>query len=183
MPRMHVNLKIEDQKFQLSVLDPFFHRSYNQAWLTAERNPKLVHGHHWRETDVHIDFARALDQAVLACSGLSKKIALGAYPEIKSIIVHISRNDVIFMLELNNSKTPNDILLKYTWDQNAQLIEPNNFKALEKIGINATSLENLHTDLTQCSFGRLGLVARCMRLMSQKQQNHLRGTAPNSQIA
>lgn len=185
MPRKHVNLKIEDQKFQLSVLDPFFHRSYNQAWLPSARNPELKAGVDWRETDLPLDLTRAMDQAVLACSTLSKKIAIGAYREVKSIIVHISRNDVTFMLELNDSTVSNDVLLQYTWDMNSKLIEPTNFEDLLKLGLPASCAQNLRDDLTQTSFGRLGLVARCLRLMARKPYgaNHRTMPSKNTQTA
>lgn len=183
MPRKHIHLKIEDTKFQLSVLDPYFHRSYNQAWIPSDRNPQLVAGDEWKQTDLPFDLTRAMDQAVLACSTLSKKIAVGAYPQVKSIIVHISRNDVTYMLELNDGSTANDLLLQYTWDKNAQLIEPENFNELSKLGLSLNCQHNLKTDLTQSSFGRLGLVARCLRLMantpyidSLKAENRISGS-------
>ena len=168
MPRKHVNLKIGANKFQLSVLDPFFHRSYCQAWTPSERSPVLVAGETWRDTDLPLDLTRAMDQAVLACSTLSKRLALGSYSQIKSIIAHISRNDVTFMLELNDGSTQNEILLQFTWDQNAQLVAPTNFQDLEKLGLSPSCIQSLEADLTQSSFGRLGLVARCLRLMSTK---------------
>jgi hypothetical protein len=171
MPRKHVNLKIGKNKFQLSVLDPFFHRSYNQAWTPSERNPLLVAGEEWKATDLPLDLTRAMDQAVLACSTLSKKIALDSYPQIKAIIIHISRNDVTYMLELNDDSTKNETLLQYTWDQNAQLVPPDNFKDLGKLGLSPSCQKNLEEDLTQCSFGRLGLFARFIRLMSTKSHN------------
>lgn len=168
MPRKHVNLKIGEHKFQLSVLDPFFHRSYNQAWIPSERNPILNAGEEWKATDLPLDLTRAMDQAVLACSTLSKKIAQGSYPQVKSIITHISRNDVTYMLELNDGSAKNEILLQYTWDQNSQLVPPSNFADLSKLGLSPNCQKNLEADLTQSSFGRLGLVARCLRLMSKR---------------
>ena len=181
MPRKHVNLKIGKNKFQLSVLDPFFHRSYNQAWTPSDRNPVLVAGDEWKATDLPLDLTRAMDQAVLACSTLSKKIAMGSYPQVKAIIIHISRNDVTYMLELNDGSTKNEMLLQYTWDQNSQLVPPANFEDLSKLGLSPHCQKNLEEDLTQSSFGRLGLVARCLRLMSTK--SYTPSTAPQVTIS
>ncbi len=177
MPRKHINLKIDDTKFQLSVLDPYLHRSYNQAWIPSERTPNLVAGEEWKQTDLPLDLTRAMDQAVLACSTLSKKLASGAYPQIKSIIVHISRNDVTYMLELNDGATINDLLLRYTWDKNAQLVEPDNFENLSKLGLSPSCQQNLKEDLTQSSFGKLGLVARCLRLMANRPYTSTNGSS------
>lgn len=168
MPRKHVNLKIESTKFQVSVLDPYFHRSYNQVWTPSARNPQLVAGQDWKATDLSLDLTRAMDQAVLACSTLSKKLRTNTYESVQSIIVHISRNDVTFLLEMTEDAPRNDILLQYTWDQNAQLIAPDNFEVLSELGLSQESQSALRDDLTQCSFGRLGLVARCLRLMAAK---------------
>jgi len=169
MPRKHVNLKIESHQFQLSVLDPFFHRSYNQAWTPTERAPNLIAGDQWLETDLPRNFTRAMDQAVLTCTSLARKITTGTYPKVTSIIVHISRNDVTFMLK-TQEQTQSAVMLQYTWDKNVQLVEPNNYSELATLGLSVECQQTLREDLTQSSFGRLGLVARCLRLMAQKPQ-------------
>ena len=100
MPRKHVNIKVTQADFQVSLLDPFFHQQYTLFWETNERMPQLIKGHSWKECNEPLDFSRALDQCVLACSSLSKHIQEFHNTTTQAILIHISRDDVTFMLEL-----------------------------------------------------------------------------------
>jgi len=162
-------------------MDPHFHRSYGQIWQPTERTPRLIEGYQWKHTDLPLMLIRAMDEGVLAASTLSKHLQRERYPEIASIYVHISRNDVTYIPSGHQSRALP--LLQYTWDQHCQLVAPENFIELYDGQICEQSFENLQHDLTQASFGRFGLIARCLRLIGRQASTQLQQQAASSASA
>jgi|GEM_PF-1438607 len=167
MPRKHLNIKVTSNNFQISLLDPYYHQQFTQDWLTAERMPKLVKGLQWKECGQPLDFARALDQCVLACSSLAKHITTYHGNNIESIFAHVGRDDVTFMLQMKPPYQKTECLFRFTWDQHAQIKAPGNFSQLNALGFTTEEINTLKEVLTNASYGRLGLIARCLRLMGE----------------